>query len=463
MKNARTDLPSVAPIVADSIAMQQAAQAAAAAHAAGHVANGDAAAALESAFSDAFLALLSDDLPVDSQAADDLLLQLVWSALAATARSGHVTLAMCEAAIAVASGASSGGALDGGSGAAVAVDRGDGSAAHDVLVRYHAHRLQPAGTADAAGRDGAVHRTPYGDVLHVRSLGLSVDIHLSPLSTVARQALCSGTDIKVDGTPGAFTLCGSCFLLTSSGGLTRTTYYPTPRVAELCSMAGAVLDDDTARLALLHMGGYSRFPWLPVLASLTSLEACMPHMALDPGYGEVVRVWVRTSPSLWRRGDSPVCSTVAPDQFVARERWANCSGPCVGYAHLWLRHLPAWFIHRMACVSVQWSDAAEALMAWREDLDSRGAAFQRFGVPDECLLLAEAEELSAEEEAAAHREAAKRAALEARLEHLQEAREAAAARAAEFDQLSFSRTTSLTDGMLSCLEEGLEAGRDGAW
>ena len=101
-------------------------------------------------------------------------------------------------------------------------------------------------------------------------------------------------------------------------------------------------------------------------------------------------------------------------------------------------------------------------MAWREDLDSRGAAFERFGVPDECLLLAEAEELSAEEEAAARREAAKRAALEARLEHLQEAREAAAARAAEFDQLSFSRTTSLTDGMLSCLED-LSGGGSRGW
>ena len=60
-----------------------------------------------------------------------------------------------------------------------------------------------------------------------------------------------------------------------------------------------------------------------------------------------------------------------------------------------------------ACADIHGAYVRAGLfLAWREDLDSRGAAFERFGVPDECLLLAEAEELSAEEEAAARREAA---------------------------------------------------------
>ena len=89
-------------------------------------------------------------------------------------------------------------------------------------------------------------------------------------------------------------------------------------------------------------------------------------------------------------------------------------------------------------------------------------------VPDECLLLVEAEEaeeLSAEEEAAAGREAAERAAFEAR--HASAggwvAGEEPRRVPAEFDQITFSCGASLADSELTYLEEGVESGPGGAW
>ena len=36
--------------------------------------------------------------------------------------------------------------------------------------------------------------------------------------------------------------------------------------------------------------------------------------------------------------------------------------PLVGLAHLWLRHLPASFVNRMACLNMEWRDARDALL-----------------------------------------------------------------------------------------------------
>ena len=55
-------------------------------------------------------------------------------------------------------------------------------------------------------------------------------------------------------------------------------------------------------------------------------------------------------------------------------------------AHLWLRHLPRWFVFRMACVSVAWADARDVLLAWRAGLAQRQLAFVCFGRPDADLL-----------------------------------------------------------------------------
>lgn len=63
--------------------------------------------------------------------------------------------------------------------------------------------------------------------------------------------------------------------------------------------------------------------------------------------------------------------------------------PVVGFAHLWLRHLPFAYIWRMALVSTAWADAASTLGARRAALQWRHFAYARHGVP--CLELARAE------------------------------------------------------------------------
>ena len=76
---------------------------------------------------------------------------------------------------------------------------------------------------------------------------------------------------------------------------------------------------------------------------------------LDPGAGEWSAEWVPAEPLWCVRGGypgriGPLCSGVAPGRFMVRLRCEDA--PVVGLAHLWLRHLPRWFLARMACVNI---------------------------------------------------------------------------------------------------------------
>ena len=53
----------------------------------------------------------------------------------------------------------------------------------------------------------------------------------------------------------------------------------------------------------------------------------------------------------WLPGDGPLRSGVIRGTFATRVE-ADTDVCTTGLAHLWLRHLPSWFIHRMACVSI---------------------------------------------------------------------------------------------------------------
>ena len=63
--------------------------------------------------------------------------------------------------------------------------------------------------------------------------------------------------------------------------------------------------------------------------------------------------------------------------------------PLVGLAHLWLRHLPASFVYRMACLNMEWRDARDALLVRRGGLDVLLDAFAAGG--DEALAEARQE------------------------------------------------------------------------
>ena len=63
--------------------------------------------------------------------------------------------------------------------------------------------------------------------------------------------------------------------------------------------------------------------------------------------------------------------------------------PLVCLAHLWLRHLPASFVYRMACLNMEWRDARDALLVRRGGLDVLLDAFAAGG--DEALAEARQE------------------------------------------------------------------------
>ena len=277
--------------------------------------------------------------------------------------------------------------------------------------------------AAALERDGAVLRTPFGDVLHVRC-DSGIDMHIGLATPVARQAVTAWAMDVVDGTPRVLTRQMSCFLNPSSVGPARTTA-PTPLSRDLCSWDAAVLAADTAAL------------WPMGLAAEHFPDPLAPHALLWPGYSGVSFDWFQCQPRDWRPGDAKLDPRVVRGAFYHRVR---CEGePEVGPAHLWLRHLPEGFLNLMACVNSEWRDARSELAGARAQLEERREAFERFGDPDPDLLAAaraaavdaEAraahEGLSEEDEAALQADHAAKAKAEcAAFDHLVAARAAAA-------------------------------------
>ena len=246
----------------------------------------------------------------------------------------------------------------------VVIDRLFWEVAYEALFEVDTARLR------CLAQDGAIERTCLGDVLRVRMEdGMGMDIMLA--SRAARQC----TLPSVDG--GWYAWRGfplvSCFFQLSYVGNLRTTYPNPPREATLVSLSDAVLRADE-KYGLYNSGLVTR-------------------NIFDPGNGDISRVWCESSPLDWEPGDGPLRSDVQRGQFHSRLCDESVGEP--GLACLWLRHLPSWFIHRMACVSMAWADAAGTLLSWRATLDAQQEAFEYFGEPDEWLIF-DAEEWGAE-------------------------------------------------------------------
>ena len=265
-------------------------------------------------------------------------------------------------------------------------------------------------------------RGPHGPVLHVMGVdGISFSLGL--LTVADRSAGERGT---MDDTR----LRQMSYFFTPSYADSMCPY-PTPRLAMLCPIPAAVLADDTDSLRALHVA--TKFEARRG-AGLDSIGAPMLHPVADPGYGCLARVWRFSSPLDWEHGDGPLRSDVVRGAFVSR-LLEEGGDEVPGLAHQWLRFLPPWFVHRMACVCMAWADAVDVLSVRRMELDdacatyladSRAAA-QRAATPhgrpppaaDAAAGTARARILAADTaRAAAHAEELE--ALEARVDDLEE-------------------------------------------